>query len=206
MKSQHRALQTILGEHRTLSAVIDALRHVADDVAQGRLAPDYHLLWSLIYYIDEFPDRLHHPKEDDVLFPRIRSRTNDIDATLDDLGRQHQNGVVHLSGLKTLLGRMEAEIPGAAAEFAAKVATYANFHSAHMRQEESVVLPKAVAVLDDDDWTAVAEAFAENRDPLGTDAASRDEWFRSLYRRIVSLVPEPWGVGARHAPHQGQPT
>ena len=81
MTSQQQALAIIRGEHRTLAAVIDALKHVADEMALGKLTPDSKLLWSIIYYIDEFPDALHHPKEDDVLFPRIRARSHDIDAT-----------------------------------------------------------------------------------------------------------------------------
>jgi hemerythrin-like domain-containing protein len=198
--SQSKALDIIRGEHRTLNAVIDALRHVADEVAAGTLVADYRLLWSIVYYIDEFPDRLHHPKEDDVLFPRVRARTRDIDAALDDLARQHDNGRVHLAGMKTLLGRMEAEIPGAVREFADKVATYASFHRRHVMQEETIVLPKASEVLTDEDWNAIAAAFGENRDPL-LDGKDRDtEWFRRFYTRIVTLVPEPWGVGARHAP------
>lgn len=27
--------------------------------------------------------------------------------------------------------------------------------------------------------------------------ASNRVWFREFYRRIVTLLPEPWGVGAR---------
>jgi hemerythrin-like domain-containing protein len=82
-----------------------------------------------------------------VLFPRIRRRSKDIDDTLDDLSRQHADSRPHLDNLKTVLGRMEADIPGALQEFAAKVSTYAAIHYKHMSQEESVVLPKACEVL-----------------------------------------------------------
>jgi hemerythrin-like domain-containing protein len=201
MTSQQQALGIIKNEHRTLAGVIDALKHVADDMAQGKLTPDYKLLWSIIYYIDEFPDVLHHPKEDEVLFPRIRARSHDIDATLDDLERQHTSSRPHLDALKTLLGRMEAEIPGAVQAFSTKVSTYAGFHYKHMAQEEAEVLPKASEVLTAQDWDEVAAAFAANQDPLqnqgATQGATNSEWFRQFYRRIVTLVPEPWGVGAR---------
>jgi len=197
MTSQQQAIDIIQGEHRTLAAVIDALRHVADDMGQAKLTPDYKLLWSIIYYIEELPDALHHPKEDDVLFPRIRARSRDIDATLDDLGRQHADSRPHLEALKSLLGRMEAEIPGAMQEFSAKVSSYEAFYRKHMAQEEAEVLPKAREVLTEQDWDEVAAAFGENKDPLQSQEATKSEWFRQFYRRIVTLVPEPWGVGAR---------
>jgi hypothetical protein len=100
---------------------------------------------------------------------------------------------------------MEAEIPGAVQAFSSKVSTYAGFHYKHMAQEEAEVLPKASEVLTAQDWDEIAAAFAANKDPLqGRDTtqgarqgATSSDWFRQFYRRIVTLVPEPWGVGAR---------
>lgn len=197
MTPRQQAIDIIRNEHRTLTAVIDALKHVADDIAQSRLTPDYKLLWSILYYIEEFPETQHHPKEDDVLFPIVRRRTHEVDATIDDLQRQHINGRPHLEKLKSLLGRMEAEIPGAAQAFSAKAFEYAGFHYRHMALEENEVLVKAGEVLTDDDWQAIASAFAQNRDPMQPGAQDGNEWFRQFYRRIVMLVPEPWGLGVR---------
>ena len=197
MTPQQQALGIILGEHQAMTAVIDALKHVAEQIALGKLAPDYRLLWSIVYYIDEFPEALHQPKEDNALFPRIRLRSHAIDGLLDDLGRQHSTSGAHLDELKTLLGRMEAEIPDSASRFAAKVATYAEFLYRHMALEESVVLPKADEVLAAEDWEDIAARFAENNDPLQDKSATSNDWFRHFYSRIVALVPEPWGLAAR---------
>ena len=196
MTPQQQALSIIRNEHRTLAAVVSALEHVATDMAAGKLSPDYKLLWSIMYYIEEFPERLHHPKEDGVLFPRLRS--HGIDETLDDLGRQHVSSRPHLDALKNILGHMQADIPGAVAEFAEKVSTYASFHWQHMNQEETIVLPKAMEVFSPEDWAEVAASFAENKDPLQNASTQDSDWFRQFYRRLVMLVPEPWGVGERH--------
>ena len=75
--------------------------------------------------------------------------------------------------------------------------SYEAMYRKHMAQEETEVLPKAREVLTEQDWDEVAAAFAENKDPLQGQEATRSEWFREFYRRIVTLVPEPWGVGAR---------
>ena len=111
MNAQQQALDIIKGEHRALVAVIDALKHVADDMALGKLTPDYKLLWSIIYYIDEFPEAMHHPKEDEVLFPRICARSHELDATLDDLTRQHASSRPHLESLKNLLVESRPRFP-----------------------------------------------------------------------------------------------
>ena len=39
-----------------------------------------------------FPEKLHHPKEDAYLFRKLRERTSEFDATLDELERQHVDG------------------------------------------------------------------------------------------------------------------
>ncbi len=197
MNARQQALAIIKREHQTLTAVIDAFTKVVDEAAAGRLTLDYKLAWSILYYIEEFPDRLHHPKEETILFPRVRARCPELGDTLDELGRQHENGVPYLQALKTWLGRREAEIPGAAEEFRQRLTTYAAFHHRHLAQEETEVFPRAAEALDEDDWKAVAEGFAANNDPLQGGEQASSEWFRLFYRRIVALTPEPWGVGPR---------
>ena len=197
MSPQQQVLGIIRSEHQSLGAVINALRHVFDEVARGTLTPDYKLAWSILYYIEEFPERLHHPKEDQVLFPRLRAHDPQLDTVLDALERQHANGRPYLDALKTWLGRMEAESPGAAEEFTKRLNTYASFHDRHMADEEEIVLPRANEILTEQDWQDIAASFAENNDPLTSGTPSSSAWFRQLFRRIVTLVPEPWGVGAR---------
>ena len=197
MSPQQQALHVIRREHQTLTAVIDAFKHIVDEAATGSLTLDYKLAWSIIYYIEEFPERLHHPKEETILFPRVRARCPELAATFDELARQHENGVPFLNALKTWLGRREAEIPGAKEEFQARLTSYAAFHHRHLDEEETLVLPKAITTLSDDDWREIAAGFAENNDPLAGGETGNSEWFSLFYRRIVALTPEPWGVGPR---------
>jgi len=39
----------------------------------------------MVHYIDAFPERLHHPKEDRYLFLALRKRTGEANAALDRL-------------------------------------------------------------------------------------------------------------------------
>jgi hemerythrin-like domain-containing protein len=74
--SRTQALNTIRAEHRTLAAVIHNLKDLLAEVHAQRMKVDFPLLWSMVYYIDAFPDRLHHPKEDEWLFRLLRQRTH----------------------------------------------------------------------------------------------------------------------------------
>ena len=60
----HSALTVIRGEHRSLAAVLDGLRYLVHEIREGRIEPDFQLLFAMLDYIDAFPEKLHHPKED----------------------------------------------------------------------------------------------------------------------------------------------
>lgn len=195
MDAKTRALRIIRDEHATLTAVTEALRTVTTGMAKGTLAPDFKLLWSLIYYIEEYPELLHHPKEEEVLFPALRRCTDTLNETLDELGRQHANSRPHLECIKTLLGWVEADIPGALTELSNSVERFAAFHWHHVRLEEDTVLVVANDLLGQADWENIAAAFTVNADPLGDGKANSSAWFRALFQRIVYLVPPPWGMG-----------
>lgn len=48
----------------------------------------------MLFYIDEFPERLHHPKESDLLFPHVvRTAAPSVMAAVQKLERgDHMNG------------------------------------------------------------------------------------------------------------------
>ena len=46
--------------------------------ARGRHRRRPPLLHAIVHYVKEFPEKLHHPKEDAYLFPRLRARTSRI--------------------------------------------------------------------------------------------------------------------------------
>jgi hemerythrin-like domain-containing protein len=69
-----KAIRTIRDEHRSISAVLSGLRALALVAREGKLRPDFGVFHAMIYYIDAFPERMHHPKEDAHLFARLLVR------------------------------------------------------------------------------------------------------------------------------------
>jgi hemerythrin-like domain-containing protein len=188
----HAAVAVITQEHRSITAVVNALEYLARDVAAGG-EPDYEVLTVVLDYIETFPNRLHHPKEDRYLFTALRLRSAAAAAVLDELEEEHRRGDDLTRELRYLLARCRVGGAGARQAFAAAVARYAAFHWAHMRKEEDVVLPLAQEALTAADWTAIDAAFAVNDDPV-PGLAPRQE-FDALFRLIVAMAPPPLGVG-----------
>lgn len=187
-----KTIQIIQDEHRSITAVIEGLRHVLADIDAGRMAPEFDLLDAMFRYIEAFPERLHHPKEDAFLFARLRHRRPDAAPLLDRLHAEHEQGRVKFAELKAALDEYHRDsktLPS----FVERVERYSHFHWLHMRREEDEVLPLAAAALTAEDWAGIDAAFASNSDPVVGVAATRE--FRTLFRRIVSLAPPPLGVG-----------
>jgi hemerythrin-like domain-containing protein len=156
------AIEIIKDEHRSIAAVLKALvSHVAQ-ARDGRTAADVHLAAAMLDYLQAYPERLHHPKEDEYLFRFLRRRCADANAVLDDLEAQHTHGAELLSELRRAL-----EVSRAAGHFEAfdpVLTAYAAFQWQHMRTEEEVVLPLAKRHLKPEDWQAIDAAFAANRE------------------------------------------
>jgi len=187
-----KAIGIIQDEHRAITAVVEGLLHLVEAIQAGSMAPDAALFGALFAYIERFPERTHHPKEDDYLFARLRVRRPDAAALLDGLHREHEVGRERLTELKAMLERYLAD-PSTLPAFAAAVQRYAHFHWKHMRREEDEVIPIARESLTGEDWAAIDAAFASNDDPV-VGVAPRKE-FRELFRRIVAIMPPTYGVG-----------
>jgi hemerythrin-like domain-containing protein len=147
---------------------------------------DRALMSAILRYIETFPVALHHPKEDEYLFRRLRERTAEVDVELTELERQHSRDRELVADLAEMLEREaagEIDVP----ELERAVMRYATFIWEHLGREESVILPAAERHLTAADWAEIDAAFSENRDPrFGGDT---DAEFRRLFSRIVNLVP-----------------
>ena len=188
------ALSVIRDEHRSLVAVLQGLQFLVRDIRDRGVEPDFDLFSLIVDYIEIFPEKLHHPKENDYLFKAVRTRTAEANAVLDELEREHARCDALIHSLRHALARYRVGGAQGFEAFAAAVDDYLDFHWKHMRKEEDVVIPLAERVLTDSDWTTIDAAFKANDDPLFGPQPKQE--FRTLFQLIVTRAPAPLGVGA----------
>lgn len=181
------ALAIIEGEHKALAGVVYALQRLAHDVREDRAKPDFALFSAMLYYIDAFPERQHHPKEDEHLFKALRARTARADAVLDELQGEHVRSAQLVAYLAQTLVHYQGGAPRGREAFCAAVDAYATLVFDHVRKEEDVVLKLAAECLTVDDWRAIETAFRAHQDPLLGPEPGHE--FRRLRRRIANLAP-----------------
>ena len=194
---EHVSLNIIRREHRALSAMLRAIVLLLDAYGKHGTLPDFGALRAMLFYVDEFPERLHHPKESRLLFPKLRGHDAPTDALLDRLEREHADGEHAIRELEHALTGLEMmadtdECDARRAVFERAMTTYIDRYLDHMKTEEAHVLPLADRLLGIADWTELDAAFATNRDPLaGAEPAAA---YRPLYLKILHALPVTGGV------------
>jgi len=190
-------LAIIRDEHRSLAAVIHGLEFVVREARATTTPPSFPLLRAMVRYVRAFPEALHHPKEDAYLFPRLRARTAECNATLAELEAQHVEGAKLVDELERSVDAYETDPAPGLPEFADAVARFAAAEMEHMSLEAKVIIPAARKYLTADDWAEIAAAFGQNGDPrFSLDA---DEEYRQLFAGIINLAPEGVVGGTRRA-------
>ncbi|MCC6194023.1 MAG: universal stress protein [Burkholderiales bacterium] len=193
-------LAIIRDEHRSMAAVVHGLEYLVREARASGKAPSFPLLHAIVHYIRAFPEKLHHPKEDTYLFPRLRARTREYDATLDALEAQHVEGAKLVDALAQSVMRYESDPAGGFPAFADAATRFATTQMEHMGLESKVIIPAARKHLTDEDWALIATAFADHGDPRFT--VDADEEYRQLFARILNLAPGGV-VGAVSRPPSG---
>lgn len=188
------SLRTIREEHASLAAVLHSLRLMLDQGPGDEPAAFFDVMRAMLFYIDEFPERQHHPKESQWLFPKVAERAPETAEVIAQLERDHDGGEAAVRELQHLLLGWELMGEGRRGAFTEALLRYVTFYLEHMRLEEVVVLPAAQQHLEAADWVAMDAAFAKNTNPLAP-GAPRDPAYDRLFTRIVMRAPNPIGLG-----------
>ena len=101
-----KSLDVIRDEHRALAAMLSGMRTLVQGIEAGRLKPDYDLFASMIEYIDKVPEKVHHPKENEYLFAKLRLRCAEALPAIEALEEEHRLGDARIATLYAALAQI----------------------------------------------------------------------------------------------------
>ena len=192
-------IRIIQDEHSALAAMLRSIPLLLAEQRRNQLLPDaagFAALRALLFYVDEFPERRHHPKESQLLFPKLRARAPEIRAVLDRLDEDHLRGERAIRDLEHALLAFEMMGEPRRDAFEAMAERYVRGYLHHMEVEEREILPLALKVLSPQDWAELDEAFATNKDPLT--GYKPEAEYQALFQKVLCAVPAPIGLGPAH--------
>lgn len=168
-------------EHANFNRMLTLVDNEIDTFRRGE-RPDYELMFDVLHYMTNGPDRTHHPFEDRAC-ERLVERKPDTSAAVRALAEEHRHIAEAGSRLMENLGAAVdgAVLPRSAIEDDA--ADYATYLRNHMRQEEESIFPLLDRVLEPEDWAWVDRDAVPADDPLFGNSVS--ERYKALQRRIA---------------------
>lgn len=167
-------------EHGNMARLLDWVEDQIRILESGASA-DISLLNQAMYYLQNYPDQCHHPKEDLVLEAMVR-RSPEAAAAIGDLTGEHNKIAELTMHAVTILNRgdnVDRELEEALRELTRE-------YRRHMQKEETIFFPRALEVLDRSDWSSIDFDLFDRDDPLFDH--SQEQRFRELREGISRYI------------------
>ena len=190
---QPLSLRVMRDDHQALAAMLRSLGMLLAQSRRDHKLPDFDAVRAMLFYVDEFPEKLHHTKESELLFPRVRAKAPELGGVLDRLDRDHAFGEAGIRELEHKLLAFEVMGESRRDDFEAAFERYTRSYLEHMAIEETEILPAAQRLFGPADWADLDAAFAANRDPLT--GHTPEDAYRPLFQKILNRIPAPIGLG-----------
>ena len=147
-------LARLLVEHDHILKTLNLLEMQFMDLCRGG-NPDYSLMRSILVYIQEYPEQVHHPLEDKI-FSILLERVDEVEI-IQELIAEH----AELENETRKLGesaRLLESGAGSKKEIKKQLSSFLIRQRRHMYIEEETVHPLIESALTEEDWSYVQSA------------------------------------------------
>jgi hemerythrin-like domain-containing protein len=187
-------IKVIRDEHMTISALLTSILSMIRIGPKDDAGQFFSTLRAMLFYLDEYPAKVHHPKESEFVFAPLTARSDKLAELIGQLEEEHTREESAVRELHHLLSAWEILGDTRSEPFVSRAQRYVEFYRAHMRAEESHVIPEAQTVLSLEEQQRLDTTFSQNNDPL-SQATAGHPLYERLFARIVSKAPAPIGLG-----------
>ncbi len=180
-------LHTLKHEHRVIERTLRALDGMCKRLLWGEhVSAD--ALAQVVDFISAYADGFHHKKEEEYLFPALAEQGIAIEGgPLGVMNRQHECERELTSEMIAAIEAYRSLDTHASSRFVEAAIKYIDFLIAHMEKEDSMLFRLADELLEDEEKTALGEAFKQAEQLLTRRTVQE-------YEQIASALEERWGV------------
>lgn len=175
-------LNELTADHRNMAKILKLMEAELDSFTAGE-APDYDLILLVLDYLQDFPEQIHHPKED-LVYRQLAGARGDLLNDIDDIEADHEALAQLVAAFRQAVERILNEEEMSREVLIQRGRELLDRYWVHMREEEERLFPLAARSLGDEDWAEIALAAADGTDPVFT--ARQMKHFSELRSRILA--------------------
>ena len=160
-------LDSLYRDHDGLRRILYLLEELLISIYRGS-SQNYPLLRRILAYIQDHPERVHHPAEDAVFSVMFKNGVNDrkFRDDVNTLMKDHSEieGIIRetVEAVDTMLVSPHPDFT----DIGDKLSTLINRQRAHLLFEEMNVYPQIAEHLGKKDWENIATLVPDHEDPL----------------------------------------
>lgn len=177
-------LEQLYRDHRNMRELLDVIETLLGSHAD-RPSPDIELLRDVMEYTLNYPDLVHHPKED-LIYNRIIARDPSARDEIGDLVADHAALSAKARGVADALRFIWRDGELSRDWLEKLIRGFVDATRRHMESEEQIVFPLALRKLDDADWLSI-DLAASGPENLSLGKKS-EERYLALHDRIMRLA------------------
>lgn len=140
-------------DHARFRRYLTSFREEIARLARGEEA-DFTLLQLLATYFSQFPDELHHKKED-IIYARLEARLRPQREVLENLHEQHAEISARAARFAQMMQAVLGEQEPPIARIIEEAESYAALLGQHMEREDRSLFAPAQTHFSDSDWEIV---------------------------------------------------
>lgn len=179
-----KILNELQDDHKNMSRLFDLLGRELLKFKEGE-HPDYDLVENILEYCLDYPDLIHHPKED-LIFEKLRTRNPAIVDSIGDLKKEHAKLATSTLRFSTAVRNVleDGQLPRD--WFLDMGNDFLTLSRNHMQMEEVLFFPAARKNLKPTDWKELELAVENGEDPVFGEI--KRERYSNLFQKIMD-----WG-------------
>ncbi len=179
-----KTMNELRTDHRNMTMLLDFLDTETARLKDGS-EPDYELLYDVMTYMSEYPDAVHHPKED-LIYRHIHAVHEDIEASLRHIEADHEALAEATEEIRRTLAATDTDGSPDREELATELQQYSQNLRKHIYWEEKDLFALADSMQDNVAWTELLKRHNMARDPLFGNSVERR--FRKLFNHIQQRI------------------
>lgn len=175
-------LESLYRDHDNFRRVLYLLEQLLIDISRGS-SPDYPLVQRILAYIQDYPERVHHPREDAILMVIVNKGLEEekFREDINILVRDHSE----IEGMtREVLHAFERKYVSRHADDADirnSLSRLIQRQRAHLLFEEVSIYPHIADHLDDAEWEAIS-ILPEYDDPIFGERVSEE--YEQIFRAL----------------------